>query len=137
MNDTASLAAEVLRRDQRRVRRIAGLTIGLWSLAALVIPGFYLPYLALVEPKVQLLEKLALEKDPSITTHLLAGHIAVTTRAAAVATIGFLTAFTLTSLLAAICTIWMVFTVRRVTLRQLSEGLADISIQLKRLERPA
>jgi hypothetical protein len=136
MSDEA-LAVEAIRRDQRRVRRIAALTIGLWSLAVLIVPGFWMPYQALVEPKVSLLEKLANEKDPGISVHFLAGHIAVTTRAAAIATTGLLAVFTLTSLLAAICTVWLVFTVRGVTLRRLQEGLADISRQLKNLERPA
>ena len=42
---------------------------------------------------------------------------------------------TLASLLAAISTVWLVLTVRRVTLEQLSAGLALISEQLRRLEQ--
>ena len=45
--------------------------------------------------------------------------------------------FTLTSLLAAISTVWLVLTVRRITLRQVQDGLADISRQLKALNHPA
>ena len=40
----------------------------------------------------------------------------------------------LAPLLASISTVWLVLTVRRVTLEQLSTGLAQISEQLKRLE---
>ena len=136
MNDV-EMAASVLRRDQRRIRALAGLTIGLWLLAALVIPGFYFPFQAFIEPKVAMLEKHAIEKQPGIDAHFVAMHIVLMTRGGAVAAVGFLTVFTLTSLLAAISTVWLVLTVRRITLRQVSEGLAEISRQLKRLERPA
>jgi uncharacterized membrane protein len=47
---------------------------------------------------------------------------------------GFILAvMTLASLLAAISTVWLVLTVRRVTLEQVSMGLAQISEQLKRM----
>lgn len=134
MNEAGTFAVEALRQDQRRVRRIAGLTIGLWVLTALVIPGFYAPFAAFVEPKLRLLEKHAAEKDPAITAHLIAGHIAVTQRAATIALIGAFSAFTLASLLAAVCTIWLVFTVRGLTLRRLQEGLAEISRELQRIK---
>lgn len=129
-----TMAVEAIRRDQRRVRRIAGLTIGLWVFTAAVIPGFYAPFAALVEPKLQLLEKMSAEKDPGITPHLVAGHFAVTQRAATIAVIGAFTAFSVASLLAAVCTVWLVFTVRGITLRRLQEGLAEISRELQRLK---
>ncbi len=137
MNDVDAVAAAVLRLDQRRIRRLVGLTIGLWVLAALVIPGFYIPFHAAVLPKFEQMERHAAEKDPRIDAPMVAWHVATAVRAAAIATAGFLTVFTLTSLLAAICTIRLVLTVRRITLRQLGEGLAEISRQLKRLEGPA
>ena len=136
MNDV-EMAAAVLRKDQRRIRGLAGLTIGLWLLAALVIPGFYFPFQAFIEPKVAMLEQHVKEKAPGIDAHFVAAHIVLMTRGGAIAAVGFLTVFTLTSLLAAISTIWLVLTVRRITLRQVQEGLAEISRQLKNLERPA
>ena len=42
---------------------------------------------------------------------------------------------TVAALLAAICTIWLVLTVRRVTLAQITENLAGISEQLARLQQ--
>lgn len=132
--DARSIAASVVEREDRRIRRLVGLTIGLWVLACLVIPGFYLPLRAAVLPKFQLMEKHAQEKDPHIDAHLVAWHVATAVQAAAIATLGFLIVFTTVSLLAAICTIQLVLTVRRVTLRQVREGLADISQQLQRLE---
>ena len=130
-----TMAVEALRRDRRRIRGLAGLTIGLWLLAALVIPGFYFPFQAFIEPKVALLEKHTREKDPGIDAHFVAAHIVLMTRGGAVAVVGFLTVFTLTSLLAAISTVWLVLSVRRITLRQLQEGLAEISRQLKVLTK--
>jgi len=134
--DPRSLAASVVQREDRRIRRLVGVTIGLWILAALVIPGFYLPLRAFVLPKFEWMEKQAREKDPQIDAPLVAWHVATAVQAASIAVLGFLIVFTVTSLLAAICTIQLVLTVRRVTLRQVREGLADISRQLQRLERP-
>ena len=36
-------ADAVLHRDRRRIRMLAALMIGLWALAALLIPAVYLP----------------------------------------------------------------------------------------------
>jgi len=134
--DSRSLAASVVQREDRRIRRLVGMTIGLWILAGLVIPGFYFPLRAYVLPKFQMMQKHADEKDPQIDASFVAWHVAAAVQAASFAVLGFLIVFTVTSLLAAICTIQLVLTVRRVTLQQVREGLADISRQLQRLERP-
>lgn len=132
--DARSIAASVVEREDRRIRRLVGLTIGLWVLACLVIPGFYLPLRVAVLPKFQQMEKHAQEKDPRIDAPFVAWHVATAVQAAAIATLGFLIVFTTVSLLAAISTIQLVLTVRRVTLRQVREGLAAISQELQRLE---
>ena len=134
--DPRSLAASVVRREDRRIRLLVGFTIGLWILAGLVIPGFYFPLRAYVLPKFQMMQKHADEKDPQIDASFVAWHVAAAVQIASFAVLVFLTVFTVASLLAAICTIQLVLTVRRVTLRQVREGLADISRQLQRLERP-
>lgn len=134
--DPRSLAASVVQREDRRIRLLVGFTIGLWILAGLVIPGFYFPLRAYVLPKCELMEKQAREKDPHIDAPFVAWHVATAVQAASFVVLVFLTVFTVASLLAAICTIQLVLTVRRVTLRQVREGLADISRQLQRLERP-
>jgi hypothetical protein len=125
----------VLQRDRRQIRTLIGLTVGLWILAALMIPGFYFPMAAMVLPKFEQMEKHAVEKRPELDAHMVAWHVAVSVKAASYAMVGFLTVFTLTSLLAAICTIMLVLTVRRVTLRQMSEQLAEISNQLRQFQR--
>jgi len=135
-DDPKSIASAAVQHEDRRIRRLVALTIGLWLLAALVIPGFYLPLNAAVLPKFQQMARHAEEKDPRIDAPFVAWHVAAAVQAAAIATVGFLTVFTVTSLLAAIATIRLVLTVRRVTLRQVREGLAEISQQLQRLERP-
>jgi hypothetical protein len=135
-DDPRSMAAAAMQREDRRIRRLVGLTIGLWVLAGLVIPGFYLPLRAAVLPKFQQMEKHAQEKDPRIDAPFVAWHVATAVQAAAIATLGFLVVFTTVSLLAAVCTVQLVLTVRRVTLRQVREGLAEISQHLQRLERP-
>ena len=132
-DDAKSMAQNVLQRERKRIRMLVALTIGLWVLAALVIPAFYLPMRAAVLPKFEQMEKHAAEKDPRLDVHLVAWHVAVSVRAASYAIVGFLSVFTLTSLCAAISTIVLVLTVRRVTLRQMSAQLAQISQQLSSL----
>ena len=137
LTDTRTTVDAVLRRDRRRIRWLIALTIGLWVLAGLVIPAFYIPLRAAVLPKFEQMEKHAMEKEPRLDVHLVAWHVAVSVRAASYAIVGFLSVFTLTSLLATISTIMLVLTVRRVTLRQVSEQLAQISDQLRQLQHSA
>ena len=134
-SDAIATVQSVLQRDRRRTRVLIGLTIGLWILAALLIPAFYLPMASMVLPKFEQMEKQALEKDPQLDAHMVGWHVAVSVKAANYAIVGFLTVFALTSLLAAISTIGLVLTVRRVTLRYISEQLADISNQLRQFQR--
>ena len=134
-SDAIATVQSVLQRDRRRTRALIGLTIGLWILAALLIPAFYLPMASMVLPKFEQMEKQALEKDPQLDAHMVGWHVAVSVKAASYAIVGFLTVFALTSLLAAISTIGLVLTVRRVTLRYISEQLADISNQLRQFQR--
>lgn len=133
-DDARRTAESVLKKDRRRIRVLAGLTIGLWILSGLLIPAIYFPLEAHVMPKFEVMEKLAERADPKVDAQFVAAQVASAGKAAVFATVGFLSIFTITSLLAALSTVVLVLTVRRVTLRQVSEQLAEISQQLRRLQ---
>ena len=118
-DDASAQAAEyVIRKDRRRIRALASATIGFWLLAALLIPSVLLPMWAKLKHH---------HSDSTITPEIaFEGLAIVSTFIAAVSTTA--------SLLAAICTVWLVLTVRRSTLNQINIALAGITEQLKRLK---
>jgi hypothetical protein len=125
--DASTLAAQALKRNRRRIRMLAGLTIGLWILDFLMVPGFWMPFAAKMKMDATSVSQAADVPTLAKMTQDIALHIALVS--------GFILAvMTLASLLAAISTVWLVLTVRRVTLEQVSMGLAQISEQLRRLE---
>src|SRR5207247_196051 len=114
-------AARVLARHRRRIRALVALTIGLWLLAGLMIPSVLLP----IGAKLRDLHKF-LPPSP-ITADQLADvlhRVLMELWIVAFIVVGI---STVAALLAAICTIWLVLTVRRVTLAQITENLAGIS----------
>ncbi|HEY7120182.1 MAG TPA: hypothetical protein VH475_26580 [Tepidisphaeraceae bacterium] len=130
--DPSALAARALARNRRRIRTLATLTIGLWTIAFLMVPSLWMPFAAKMKHDAHLLVgddgKVIPTNMETLARllHDLMNHVAVVS--------GFILAvMTLASLLAAISTVWLVLTVRRVTLEQVSMGLAQISEQLKRM----
>ncbi len=121
----------VTRRERRRIRTLAFLTVGLWVWALFFVPALFLPMAAKI--KFYLLQQQGndaaalaghppidlprLIHDGTIVTMMIGGVVLLRER------------------LASICTVALALTIRRVTLRQLSQGLAEISEQLRQLQR--
>jgi hypothetical protein len=127
--------ARILDRERRRMRIAAALVIGLWLFATFILLTVLLPMWA----KVNFLQQLE-NKSAAPTTMLApvggAPHLTANQILRALATIStaISVVVTLASLLAAIATVWLVFTVRRITLRQISVALAQISEQLRQMQ---
>jgi hypothetical protein len=133
----AAIAGGVLRRERRRVRLLAAATITLWALAALTVPALFFPLRAQVLWQADALEQSAVNREFRVDAYSVALDVVSMVRGAIFASSWLLTILTATSLLAAVCTIALVLTVRRITLRQLGEGLAEISEQLRLLRGSA
>jgi ABC-type Fe3+ transport system permease subunit len=132
-SDARQVAAQVVRREARRVRMLAVLTIGLWVLAVLFIPAFVLPILARANRAGDVLMEAGAsgqQVSPRQMADAVGGMFKNVVAAIAVAmSLGMLTA-----MLASVCTVVLALTIRRVTLRQVNDGLAQISAQLRALK---
>jgi hypothetical protein len=131
-NDQAAgaLADAVVRRERRRVRWLAGVTVGLWLLAALTIPAFFLPLRAKVDYELS-----ALMPNNNVRAEQLS-QIVVSLFRSTMFAAGWVVAVTIaTALLASAATIALALSIRRLTLRQVTEQLALISAQLSELRR--
>jgi hypothetical protein len=131
--DARTLATVALLRQRRRIRLLAGGTVGLWFLAAAVIPAFLMPMHAAIEPKVSVMAKHVATGDERATPEVVAGALLALYRHMAFAFSAAAVVSTVCSLLAAVATVWLVMTVRRNTLDQVNLGLAEVSEQLRRL----
>jgi ABC-type phosphate transport system permease subunit len=124
------VAAGVVRREGRRVRTLAVAAISLWVVAFFLIAGVFLPAAAKAKQAAQVLTQPSATGQP-LTAQQLADTIApllVGTLAVA----GVMMAMALlTAMLASACTVALALTIRRVTLRQVTESLAEISAQLR------
>lgn len=130
--DARQLTWMVLQRDQRRVRRLAGVTVAAWLLATLLILtvlvnfGLLFPRVAKLRMDVEAGKVTAAERDRIETENALDFHIGT-----------LQIAFSVTVLaLAAFCTFLLVLASRRATLRQINASLLEISEQLKQLQPP-
>jgi hypothetical protein len=121
-------ASAAVKRQHRRIRALMALTIGLWIVAGLMIPAVLLPAGA----KLKRLQEF-LPASP-MTADQLADALRRVLMELWIVAFVVIGISTIAALLAAICTIWLVLAVRRVTLAQISENLAGISDQLARLE---
>jgi hypothetical protein len=133
MSDDARATMEaVMRRDRRRIRVLASITIAVWVITALLLPALFLPAAAKFKMEVQ---HLTGPGAPPVTADAIAQSMLQMTKAAFVAS-AFIMIIALTAeLLAAVLTVTLVLTVRRVTLRHVSEQLGEISRQLDELRR--
>jgi hypothetical protein len=131
--DAAALAAQALQRSRRRIRQLATLTILLWIFDIVLIPSVMLPLAAKFKQLAQVAAGNVDGQPTPVTVETLAKIIHDILQNIIMVSTAVITMMTLASLLAAICTVWLVLTVRRVTLEQMSAALAQISDQLKRL----
>jgi hypothetical protein len=157
MSNPHELTDAVLKRDRRRIRSIAALSIGLWVLAALLIPSVYLPLGA----KMKQYARHALADNPVAAGRMLSDEEIerapmpvppdqVATTLARVqhqhwilAQLVFhqwivgavIMAMALAAgVLASASTVWLALAIRRTTMRQVSASLAEISEQLRQLK---
>ena len=157
-NDARRTAETVLAKDRRRIRNLAVLSIALWIAAALLIPSVYLPMGAKLRKYKEILDaenpgaaSLVLKDDaiePSRrppTPEELPGEVAkLRQHQWIISQIIFhewmvgamILALALSAgVLASVTTVMLALTVRRVTLRQVSDQLAEISFQLQKLRQ--
>ena len=123
----------ILERDRRRVRRLAGLTIGAWLLSTvliftvLVAFGFLFPRVAKLRMDVEQGKVTQDQREQLRHEHdlgLMKGTLLI---AFSVAALTF----------AALCTVLLNLATRRATLRQINASLLEISDQLKELRSSA
>jgi len=127
------VAAAVIRREARRERTLAVLSVALWIIAAFLIAGVVLPLLAKMKHAGQLLTHPP-DGQP-VTAQQIAETLAeVLPGAAGVAAI-ILGMALMVGMLASICSVALALTIRRTTLRQVNEGLAQLSAQLRDMKR--
>jgi hypothetical protein len=148
--DSRQLSAEILARDRLRIGVLAGLTALLWlgGIAGLLYMVFWFNRFIIAYEPTELTTLRASEEgrgksgnesgkaeDPrrwSLLTmeqfhakmelhHSLEGCLVAVP----------------TLLLAALCTVWLVFSSRRATLNQINISLAEISEQLRQMRQPA
>jgi hypothetical protein len=129
------IAAEVRRREARRVRSLSVLTVALWIVSVFLIASVALPALAKMKQLSILLKQpgptgqpLSAQDIAELLANVLPGMLWV-----GMVMLGMAL---LTGLLASICTVALSLTIRRVTLRQISESLAQISAQIRNLNAP-
>ena len=104
----------------------------LWVLTALLIPAIWMPMAAQIVEEASVLLP---DRNPTpVTAPQVAEVIVHMAKVSMTASAIMLLIALLAELLAAVLTVWLVLTIRRVTLRQVSDSLAEISEQLRRMQ---
>ena len=157
-DDAREMADTVLKRERRRLRALAGLAIGLWIIAALLIASVYLPIGAKLNQFAKMLradapagfrfdpQRVDASTLPTVPTADQLPNVVGDLRhkqwimGEVIAHEWLVGAFILalalaTGMVASVATVALALTIRRVTLRQVSEQLAQISEQLRQLQR--
>jgi hypothetical protein len=129
------VAAEVRRREARRVRSLSVLTIALWIISVFLIAALALPALAKMKQVGIALQQPGPDGKP-LSAQAIADLLALTLPGLLAVGVLMLGMALLTGLLASICTVALSLTIRRVTLRQISESLARISDQIRDAKTP-
>jgi len=156
-DDARNIADQVARRERRRVRLLVALTIGFWILAALLILSVYLPVGAKLHFYGKMLQRgapanyrfdpdrndaalpvPAMQDVPAAVAELqhqqwITGQVVAGEWVVGLIILGLALA---AGMLASVSTVALALTIRRVTLRQVSDSLAHISEQLRQLQRP-
>src|SRR5436190_1404287 len=121
----------VLRRDHRRVRRLAGATAALWPFAVAGIPLFFGLFAYFILPKANLVLREMITHDQGYTPEHLTRVAEVLLLSTAKLGILLVSGSVLVLLLAAWATVGLVFASRRATLRQVNANLLKIESQLR------
>lgn len=122
------ITQKVLKRDRRRVRLLAALTIFLWVTAAL---GIVLVLGAHLVFHPAMLESLRTSDKPADREQFEHVRLMMVDKTTAVVAISIAVLA-----LAALSTVFLVFAAHAATIRQVNVTLVDISEQLKRLKPP-
>jgi hypothetical protein len=131
--DVVTVATDVqviLRQDKRRIRLLAAATAMTWAVAIAMLIYFFACVLSWSAHPIEVrLAEEAARRRVSVEDLPLTGMTQTTVVAAMmICTIGALS-------VAAVCTLLLVFAVRRAVLRQMNAALVDISAQLKQLNK--
>jgi hypothetical protein len=121
----------VLRRDRRRIRTLSFLTIALWVLTGLLIPSLWMPMAAKIVKEAAVL--LPDASPTPVTARQVADVVIHIAKVGMMASALMLIVALVAEIMAAVLTVMLVIAIRRVTLRQVSEQLAQISRQLDQL----
>src|SRR4051812_9369638 len=70
--DASALAEQALGRNQRRIRTLAGLTIGLWAATFFLVPACFLPFAAMMKQKAIFIDQAVTGKTAPLTVDALA-----------------------------------------------------------------
>jgi hypothetical protein len=124
--DPRQLTRQILQRDRRRIRLLAGFATFFWMLSAAGVVWLVCFYILLIAPRLRAyaVGRAVLANDWD--DWALVGDWA------ARSVLGCVSAL----LLAAICTVLLILLSRRATLRQINASLIEISEQLKLLRLP-
>ena len=119
--DQRQQTAALLSRDPRRVRRLAVLTVLLWLLVVAAVGFMIWFHFLVIAPRVQYYVQDVNFRDGMVWLWF--------SKWAA----GIILGCVATMLLATLCTVLLVFSSRRATLRQVNASLLEISEQLRQL----
>ncbi len=123
--DPRHLTRQILERDRRRVRLLAGLATLFWILTAAGIVCLCPFYVIVVAPRLRAYQAGRAQLANDWNDWALVGDWAAY----------WILGCIISLLLAAICTVLLILLSRRATLRQINAGLAEISEQLKQLRQ--
>jgi hypothetical protein len=141
-NDAARTAEAVLRRGHKHIRRLVVITVGLWILAALLIPSVYLPLGAKLKEHSEIIKEPTPLAAPLSAQQMGDALVEIQHRQWIVGQLVFhewiigaiiLGLALAAGILASISTVALALTIRRVTMERVSASLAEISDQLRLL----
>jgi len=107
-------------------------TVLLWLIAAVGMPLFFLLIRIYIEPKLRVIG-LEISKGNEIPARVLGNSIDLFTRQIVTFGTVLFTASVVAMLTAALCTLWLIFSMRRAMLRQVNASLLDVSEELREL----
>jgi hypothetical protein len=121
--DPRQLTRQILERDRRRIRLLAGLATLFWILTAAGIICLCPFYVIMIAPRLRAYQAGRAQLANDWDAWAMVGDWAAY----------WILACIISLLLAALCTVLLILLSRRATLRQINASLAEISEQLKRL----
>jgi heme exporter protein D len=124
-SDPRQLTRQILERDRRRIRLLAGLATLFWILTAAGIVCLCPFYVLIVAPRLRAYEAGRAQLANDWNDWAMVGDWAAY----------WILACIISLLLAAICTVLLILLSRRATLRQINANLVEISQQLKQMRQ--